>query len=59
MANKKYQLQNIITKEYFEVDNIIQAARITGVSCGHLKNLIRLGISSKKGWIIKKDDTNE
>lgn len=59
MANKKYQLQNIITKEYFEVDNIIQAARITELSCGYLKDLIRLGISSKKGWIIKKDDVNE
>lgn len=59
MANKKYQLQNIITKEYFEVDNIIQAARITGLSCSYLSTLIRLGISSKKGWIIKKDDINE
>lgn len=59
MANKKYQLQNIITKEYFEVDNIIQAARITRVSCGHLRNLIRSGNSSRKGWTIKKDDTNE
>lgn len=49
MANKKYQLQNIITKEYFEVDNIIQAARITELSCGYLRNLIKLGISSKKG----------
>lgn len=58
MKIRKYKLYNILTKECYIVDNIIQVARITQLSCTYLKILIKKGIASKKGWTIKEVDNN-
>ena len=37
MKIRKYKLQNILTNECFVVQNLIEAARITGLSCASLR----------------------
>ena len=54
MKIRKYKLQNILTNECFVVQNLIEAARITGLSCASLRIHKKNETSSKKGWIIKE-----
>jgi hypothetical protein len=54
MKMRKYQLYNIITKECYVVDNIIQASRISKLCCGYLRQLTKTGIASKKGMDYKR-----
>ena len=58
MKIRKYKLYNILSKECYVVDNIIQASRISKLCCGYLRQLTKTGIASKKGWTIKEVDNN-